>query len=93
MIWNRKKREERRALRAAHLVALEVARESYERHRHQDTVISTGEGPGYSFISAASPSRVAWDVYFDSMGEQGYSAWDTERLFDRELKGWEAGSP
>lgn len=89
MIWNRKKREERRALRAAHLVALEAARESYERHRHQDTVISTGDGPGYSFISAASPGREAWDVYFYSMREQGHSGWDTKKLFDRELKRWE----
>lgn len=90
MIWNRKKREERRALRAAHLVALEVARESYERHR--DTVSSTGEGPGYSFVPAASPGREARAVYFDSMGEQGQSAWDTKRLFGRELRGWEEDS-
>ena len=92
MIWNRKKREERRALRAAHLVALEVARESYERQRHRDTVSSTGEGPGYSFVPAASPGREAWDIYFDSMGEQGHSARDTQKLFGRELRGWEEDS-
>lgn len=94
MILNRwKGRGERKALRAAHLIALEPAREVYERHRHESSVISTGEGPGYSFISAASPSRVAWDAYFDGMQKQGHSAWDTEKLFDRALKGWEEDSP
>jgi len=76
----------RRALRAAHRVALREAQKVYDSHWRQEVVLSRGGGPGYSFVSAASPSREAWDRYFDSMREQGQSAWDTQRWFDRGLE-------
>lgn len=85
MIWSRKRREAKRALREAHSVALAVAQGVYDRYRDQTTVITEGSGPGYSFVSAASPSREAWDSYFDSMGKQGFSGWDTRKLFERDL--------
>jgi len=86
MNWLRQRIETRRRLRAAHSVALRDAQEVYERYRGQDVVLSHGQGPGYSCVSAASPGREAWDRYFDSMLEQGVSAWDTQRWFDRDLQ-------
>jgi len=88
MIWNRDAREAKRRLLAAHSTAFKVAQEVYERYRGQSVVMSEGEGPGYSFVSAASPSREAWDAYFDSMREQGFSAWDTQKRFNREFDSW-----
>lgn len=76
----------RRALRAAHLVALREAQKVYDAHRDQEVVLSRGGGPGYTFVSAASPGREAWDRYFDSMEEQGQSAWNTQSWFDRGLE-------
>jgi len=76
----------RRALRAAHLVALREAQKVYDSLRGQEVVLSRGGGPGYTFVSAASPGREAWDRYFDSMEEQGQSAWDTQSWFDRGLE-------
>lgn len=76
----------RRVLRAAHLVALREAQAVYDAHRDQAVVLSHGVGPGYSFVSAASPGREAWDRYFDSMEEQGQSAWNTRHWFDRDLE-------
>lgn len=73
-------------LREAHKIALAEAQEVYDRYKDEDTVISRGSGPGYSYVSAASPEREAWDVYFGSMREQGHSAWDTKKVFDRQLK-------
>lgn len=75
-----------RGLLVAHNVAIVVAREVFDRYKGQSVVVT--EGPGYT--SAASPSRLAWDYYFDSMLDQGFSAWLTKRKFDRALKRWEA---
>lgn len=85
-LWSSKHREERRNLLAAHSIALKAGQETYDRYSDRAVVLTEGGGPGYSFISAASPSREAWDVYFDSMLEQGFSAWDTQHLFNRQLK-------
>lgn len=87
-LWSNKHREERRRLLAAHRIAFKVAQEVYDRYRDQAVVMSHGDGPGYSFLSAASPSREAWDAYFDSMQEQGFSAWDTQTRFNREFDRW-----
>lgn len=80
--WIKKRREQQ----AAHRVAIKAAREVYDRYKGQSVVVTEGRG----FISAASPSREAWDSYFDSMLEQGASAWATQRSFDRALKRWKA---
>jgi len=79
-------REARRVLLAAHRVAMEDAWAEYERYRGQPTVLKAGSGPDYSFVSAASPERLAWDEYFDSMGAQGFNAWATKDRFDREFQ-------
>lgn len=71
---------------AAHNVAIKVAREVYDRHKNQSVVVTEGAG----FMSAASPSREAWDHYFESMSEQGADAWATRRKFDRAMKRWKA---
>lgn len=68
----------------AHRVALEKSREAFDQHKHQSVVITEGAG----FMSASSPKRLAWDIYFDSMLAQGYSAWATYRKFDRAIKKW-----
>lgn len=86
MFLSRKSREAKRALKDAHEKALAVAQKVYDQHRHQETVITEGEGPGYSFVSAASPEREAWDAYFYKMRVMGHSAWGTKKLFDRQLK-------
>lgn len=72
--------------RKAHRVAIKVARNVYDRHKNQSVVVTEGAG----FVSAASPSRVAWDYYFDSMLEQGANAWTSQRKFDRAMKRWRA---
>jgi len=86
LFLNRELRELRRARLAAHGVAMEVAWAEYERYKDEPMVITEGEGPGYSFISAAGPERLAWDAYFDSMRDQGFSAWDTQKRFEREFR-------
>ena len=72
--------------RKAHRVAIKVARNVYDRHKDQSVVVTEGAG----FVSAASPSRVAWDEYFYSMADQGFSAWSSKRKFDRAMKRWRA---
>lgn len=86
LFLNRERWEARRALLAAHEVAMEDAWAEYERYRGQSTVLKAGSGPDYSFVSAASPERLAWDEYFDSMGSQGFSAWATRKRFEREFR-------
>ena len=65
---------------------MEAAWAEYERYKSESVVLSEGSGPGYSFVSAAGPERLAWDAYFDSMDEQGFSAWDTRRRYEREFR-------
>jgi pyruvate/2-oxoacid:ferredoxin oxidoreductase beta subunit len=82
MFWSKAEREHRRDLKASHGAAMKRAQAMYDAHKHESVVIT--EGPG--FVSAADPYREAWDVYFDSMLEQGYFPKQGMDKFDRDLK-------
>lgn len=57
----------------AHHKAMNIAKLTYEQLRDQEVVITK---PNEYVVSAASPSREAWDEYFYTMQDLGYNAWD-----------------
>lgn len=85
-LWNRQKREARRAFLAAHRESLAEAQVVYDEFKDRQVVIQEGTVPGFDFISAASPTREAYDVYWQSMVDRGFAETVEFDLFERELR-------
>lgn len=85
-IFRLRSRAERRAFTSAHKIALVQAQKVYDQYKHLDTVSKDYDVPGGHVWTAASPEREAWDEYFYMMDTLGFSGWDGQKRFDRELK-------
>lgn len=78
--------KKRRALLEAHKTALAHAQSVYDKYKHLEVVSKDYDVPGGHVWTASSPEREAWDEYFYEMYDLGFSAWDTQKRFDKELK-------
>jgi hypothetical protein len=70
-----------------HQEALALAREAVTALQGE-AVVTTGTGPDHTWVSAADPYRVAWEVYFDAMLALGENPRAGKALLDKAYLTW-----
>lgn len=85
-IFKYRDRQARKTFKAHHAAAMKSAQECYDLCEPGGIVTREFEEGEYHVITAATPSREAWETYFDCMVEFGEDPWKGKDLFDKELK-------
>lgn len=85
-IFKSRDRQARKTFKIHHAAAMRSAQDCYDLCEPQGVVTRKFSDGEYQVITAATPSREAWETYFDCMLGFGEDPWKGKDLFDKELK-------
>lgn len=85
-VSKKKDRTKRSEWKAYHASAMRVAQTTYDFHDPDDIVYESYSVPEGHVYTATTPSRVAWEAYFDAMTDFGQDPWRGRKRFEKELK-------